>query len=224
MQPLEAKALHPFRRALGATRKEIQRRADAKADTARIAALGDRIGDHFLLRRANADEGKPRRLSCCERRCADDGAWLLFQIHRRLVPTDVAQIVNAPQLFDALAIAANDGDRLVLVDDRIEKVLGDVRSWGERQADLGLARQAFEHAAIVQQQPRMIVQRAARRLVRETDNVIDVWRRDISKRKIEARTHADRIERAIEIQTTERKVQEINRARSASACIERHSD
>ena len=28
-------------------------------------------------------------------------------------------------IFDALAIAANDGDRLVLVDDRIEKVLGD---------------------------------------------------------------------------------------------------
>jgi hypothetical protein len=77
------------------------------------------------------------------------------------------------------------------------------------RSDLGLARQTFQHAAIVQQQPRLIVKRAAARLVREADNVIDIGRRHISKWQIEARTNTDRIERAIEIQTTELKVQEI---------------
>lgn len=44
----------------------------------------------------------------------------------------------------------------------------------------------------------MIVKRAARRLVGETDDVIDIWRRNVSERQIKAGADADRIECAIE--------------------------
>jgi len=45
----------------------------------------------------------------------------------------------------------------------------------------------------------MIVKRAARRLVGETDDVIDIWRRNVSERQIKAGADADRIECAIEV-------------------------
>jgi len=106
----------------------VQRRADTETDAARIAVLRNRVGDHLLLRRADANEGKPRRLSRGERRRTNDRARLLLQIHGRFVPADIAQTIDALQLLDTLAIAADNGDWLVLVDHCIEKVLGHVRS------------------------------------------------------------------------------------------------
>jgi len=56
----------------------------------RIAALRDRVRDHFLLRRADANEGKARRLSGGERSRAHDGARLQLYSHGRLMPAHVA--------------------------------------------------------------------------------------------------------------------------------------
>lgn len=74
MQPLKAGAAHPNRRAFCAAGEEVQRSADAKANARCAAELLDRVGHHLLLRRADADEGKPRILRRRELRRVDDGA------------------------------------------------------------------------------------------------------------------------------------------------------
>jgi len=224
MQPFKPQLTHPKRGALSVAGQEIERRSHAQPDAARVAALSDCIGDHFLLRGADTDEGETRGLSRSERGGIDYGGRILFQTHRRFVPAHVAQTISSLQPLDRVTVRAEDGNRLIPVDNRVEQVLDQVRARCQRQFHLRGAGQALQHAAVVQQHPGMVVKRTTSRFIGQADDVIDIRCRHIGETQIQASAGADRVERASEVQTAEPKAEKINFVRSADACIERHRD
>lgn len=116
---------------------------------------------------------------------------------------------------NALGAAADDRNRLVAIDHRIKKMLGHIRARHRRQIHAGPLSEAPQHPAVIQAQPRRIVERPARRIVGEPYHVIDVWRRHVGKRQIEARAHRDRICRRFQIRVTELQTKEVQ---TASSC------
>ncbi|HRO04284.1 MAG TPA: hypothetical protein PLS69_11835, partial [Terricaulis sp.] len=174
--------------------------------------LRDRVSDHFLLRRAHANEGETRRLPRREGGRVGHRERIVLQPHRRLMPAHVGEPIAAAQRADRHSVAANNRDRLIGIDHLIEQALGQVSARGARQFEAGAFGQARQDGAIVQRQPRISVKRAAARLGIEANDVIDVWRSDISKRPIDAPARGHGVHRRIKIARTERKAQKVNRA------------
>jgi len=114
--------------------EKLQRRTDAKPNTGRVTALRDCISDQLLLRRANTNEGETRRLGSGERCRFDDRFRLLFQAHRRAMPTDVGQRIAMLQRVDHSLVAADNADRLTAIDHIIEEALSQICASRDRQS------------------------------------------------------------------------------------------
>ncbi len=193
MQPFEAGAAHPLRRALCAARQEIERRANAETNAPRIATLSYGVGHHFLLRRADTDEGEARGLRGGKRGGADDGFGLLLQIHGRAVPAHVGEIVAALQLRDCLFVTADNGYRLAAIDDVIEQTLRQIRARGHGEIEASGATEFLQNPAVVQQQPRRLIERTARGFRPQLYHVIQIRRRNIGKARVKTGACGDRI-------------------------------
>jgi len=203
VQPLQSHRAHPTRRPRALAGEKVERRADAETDADCIATLGDGVGDHLLLRRADANESEARTLLGGKGGSFDDGLCIAPQAHRRAVPAHVRQSIAALQLSNTLRIAADNDDRLMALDHRVEQPFGEIGAGGERQLQPGARREAAQNAAVVQQQPGALVKRATRRIVRQADDVIDVRRRQIGKRAAERGAHRHCVHRRVEIEPGE---------------------
>ena len=71
------------------------------------------------------------------------------------MPANVRQAIAALQRVDHLGVAANDGDRLVAIDNLVEQTLGEIGTRGDRKIEPRACAPAPQNAAVVQQQPRL---------------------------------------------------------------------
>ena len=110
VQPFQAVTAHPERGAGGSAGGEFQRGTDAEADAGGRPAQADGIGQQFLHRRAQGDEGKGGAAGAGKVLRRIEARWVLKQVHRRLVVQEMDFWVARGQRRDGGRAHADDRD------------------------------------------------------------------------------------------------------------------